>query len=123
MTTSERIISICKERKIPISRIEKACGLSNGYLARLKKGFIAEDRLKAISEYLGVPVDTLRDGGEDAPEDREYPIEMEMLISEARIAEPEDIKVATSVLHALNAKKEDQMKRLKEYMNAFGRMA
>ena len=40
MNTVERVISICKERKIPISRLEKECGMSNGYIKGLKKGTI-----------------------------------------------------------------------------------
>ena len=32
MNSVERVKAICKERKIPISRLEKECGFSNGYL-------------------------------------------------------------------------------------------
>lgn len=37
MNTVDRIKAICKERKIPISRLEKACGFANGYIGQLKK--------------------------------------------------------------------------------------
>lgn len=32
-----RIKEICKERKIPISKFERWCGFSNGYIRNLKK--------------------------------------------------------------------------------------
>lgn len=37
MNTVDRIKEICKERRIPLSRLEKACGFANGYIGQLKK--------------------------------------------------------------------------------------
>ena len=54
MNTVERVLSICKERGIAVSRLEKDLGFENKYIACLKKGSIQDDRLYAISEYLGV---------------------------------------------------------------------
>lgn len=54
MTTVDRIKMICKERKIPISKLEKECGFANGYISGLKKGSIPDDRLNAISTYLEI---------------------------------------------------------------------
>lgn len=68
MNTVERVISICKERKIPISRLEKECGMSNGYIKGLKKGTIPDDKLKKISEYLNLDLEYLATGKEkDVP--------------------------------------------------------
>nr|DAH21272.1 MAG TPA: helix-turn-helix domain protein [Bacteriophage sp.] len=68
MNTVERTISICKERKIPISRLEKECGMSNGYIKGLKKGTIPDDKLKKISEYLNLDLEYLATGKEkDVP--------------------------------------------------------
>lgn len=64
MNTVERVISICKERKIPISRLEKECGMSNGYIKGLKKGTIPDDKLKKISEYLNLDLEYLTTGEE-----------------------------------------------------------
>lgn len=64
MNTVERVISICKERKIPISRLEKECGMSNGYIKGLKKGTIPDDKLKKISEYLNLDLEYLATGEE-----------------------------------------------------------
>jgi transcriptional regulator with XRE-family HTH domain len=59
MNTVERIKSICKERKIPISRLEIGCGFSNAYISGLKKGTLPNDRLIKIAEYLDVSVEYL----------------------------------------------------------------
>lgn len=52
----EKVKQICKERKIPISKIERDLGFSNGYIARLKKGTFPANRLIKIADYLGVSV-------------------------------------------------------------------
>ena len=67
MNTVERVISICKERKIPISRLEKECRMSNGYINGLKKGTIPDDKLKKISEYLNLDLEYLATGEEKHP--------------------------------------------------------
>lgn len=40
MTSVERIRNLCKERKIPISRLERDLGFANGYIGQLRKGTI-----------------------------------------------------------------------------------
>ncbi len=59
MNEVERVKAICKERKIPISRLEKECGFCNGYIGQLKKGVFPSDRLLKIADYLGVPLKDL----------------------------------------------------------------
>lgn len=56
MTTVERIKSICNEKKISISKLEKECGFSNGYLSHLSKGSLPDDRLNIIANYLNVSI-------------------------------------------------------------------
>lgn len=68
MNTVERIKSICKERKIAISKLEKECGFSNGYIGQLKKGTMPYDRLRTVSNYLDIPVLELSTG-----EKQDYP--------------------------------------------------
>ena len=73
MNTVERVKAICKERKIPISKLEKECGFSNGYIGQLKKGTVPDDRLRKISEYLNLSMEYLmtgkdKDGLTDADE-------------------------------------------------------
>ncbi len=66
MNTVERVKSICKERKIAISKLEKDCGFGNAYIAGLKKGSIPDDRLKIISEYLDLSIEYLMTGEESS---------------------------------------------------------
>lgn len=59
MNTVERIKAICKERGIPIARLERECGFANGYISQLRKGTVPDNRLIIIANYLGVTVDYL----------------------------------------------------------------
>lgn len=54
MNSVERVKNICKEKKIPISKLEKDLGFSNGYIAQLRKGTFPADRLALIANYFGV---------------------------------------------------------------------
>lgn len=59
MNTVERIKQTCKEKKIPIYKLERDLGYSNGYIGGLKKGSVPDDRLRAIADYLGTTTDYL----------------------------------------------------------------
>lgn len=72
MSTVEKVKSICKSRKIPISRLERDLGFSNGYISQLRKGTFPSDRLVLISDYLNVPVsELLGDNGADTLTERD----------------------------------------------------
>lgn len=64
MNSVERVKTICKERKIPISKVERDLGYANGYIGQLKKGVFPADRLQDIAEYLGVSSEYLLNGDE-----------------------------------------------------------
>ncbi len=64
MNAVERVKKICKERKIPISKLESDLGFGNAYVSGLKKGMFPADRLKLIAEYLNVSDDYLATGEE-----------------------------------------------------------
>lgn len=64
MNSVEHVKKICKERKIPISRIERELGFANGYISQLKKGSFPAERLKKIADYLNLSPDFLMDGTE-----------------------------------------------------------
>ena len=66
MTIVERVRAICKERKIPISKLEKDLGFGNGYIGQLKKGVLPGDRLLKICEYLNVSPEYLCTGEENS---------------------------------------------------------
>lgn len=64
MNSVERVRTICKERKIPISKLESDLGFSNGYVGQLRKGVFPADRLAKIANYLEVSTDYLLTGEE-----------------------------------------------------------
>ena len=64
MNSVELVKMICKERNIPISRLERDCGFSNGYIRKLKEGKFPSDRLQTIANYLNVSIDFLITGDE-----------------------------------------------------------
>lgn len=64
MDSVELVKKICKERKIPISRLEMDCGFSNGYIRKLKEGKFPSDRIQIIANYLDLSVDYLMTGKE-----------------------------------------------------------
>jgi len=64
MNSVERVKLLCKERKIPISRLERDLGYSNGYIGQLRKGVFPTNRLVEIAQYLSVSVEYLLDTDE-----------------------------------------------------------
>lgn len=64
MNSVELVKKICQERKIPISKLEKDCGFSNGYIRKLKEGKFPSDRLLVISKYLDLSIPYLMTGEE-----------------------------------------------------------
>lgn len=67
MTSVEKVKALCKERKIPISRLEKELGYANGYIGQLRKGTFPNDRLVEIANYLNVPTAYLSGENEKKP--------------------------------------------------------
>ena len=57
MDILERIKQECYNREIPISRLEKACGFSNGYIRNLKKGTMPITKVKKVADFFGVTPD------------------------------------------------------------------
>ena len=62
MNSVDRVKKICKDRKIPISKLERELGFSNGYISQLRKGVFPADRLVLIADYLQVSADFLMTG-------------------------------------------------------------
>ena len=59
MDSVELVKTICKKRKIPVSKLERDLGFANGYIAKLKEGKLPSDRLQKIANYLDVSVEYL----------------------------------------------------------------
>lgn len=53
------IISLCKERKISVSKLEREVGLGNGTIKTWQKSSPSVDNLKLVADYFGVTVDAL----------------------------------------------------------------
>lgn len=117
MNSVERVKTICKERKIPISKVERDLGYANGYIGQLKKGVFPADRLQDIAEYLGVSSEYLLNG--DEKEENKYYIneetaemaqalfenrDLRVLFDAAKDASPEDLKTTYDMLMALKKK-------------------
>ena len=115
MNTVERVKAICRERKIPLSRLERDCGFANGYVGQLKKGTIPDDRLKIIADYFKISVDDLL-GVPSSGHHVEYYIDeqtaqlaqqyfddpMTRALFDARQgASPEDVQMAIDLLNRL----------------------
>ena len=64
MNAVERVKKICKERKLPVSKLERDCGFANGYIGQLRKGTFPNDRLSIVAEYLNVTAEYLSSGVE-----------------------------------------------------------
>lgn len=108
MTSSDRVRELCKERGIPLAKIERECGFANGYLGRLKKA-LPEDRLRKIAEYLGLSAEFLATGEEPedyylTPETAQAAQELfdnpdlRMLFDAARGSRSEDLRMAADML-------------------------
>ena len=64
----EYLRELCRQRKIPVSQLERACGFSNGYLNPRKLTRLPYDRAAAAAEYLGItPAEVLTGQKETAP--------------------------------------------------------
>lgn len=118
MNSVERVKAICKERKIPISKIEKDLGFANGYIGQLRKGVFPADRLKNIAEYLDVSTEYLLSGYDNESKNKYYISEetaemaqklfenrdLRVLFDAAQDASSEDLKTTYDMLMALKKK-------------------
>lgn len=100
MNTVERVKSICKERKIPISKLERDLNFGNAYISGLKKGSIPDDRLRLISEYLELSVEYLMTG-----ETKIEKYSDEDALLDARISDDAELKEAIKKYYTLNDQK------------------
>ena len=119
MTSVDKVKSICRERKLPISRLEKDLGYANGYIGQLRKGTFPNDRLVEIAKYLNVATAyLLGEDTENAPT-TEDERSIGDLIDEVDIAfygdyreldndDKETIRAMVQVMHARRTKKQEQ---------------
>lgn len=72
--SQERIIKLCREKDIPVSKLEKMLHLSNGYICAARTREFPTDRLSAIANALNVSTDYLLYGEDNhrAKQDRDF---------------------------------------------------
>lgn len=80
MEVIDRISSLCKERGMSVSALEKELEFSNGSLAKAKD--IPSSRILEISEYFNVPMNWIMTGKE--PEFDKYGAESAHLVAKIR---------------------------------------
>lgn len=78
MDSVERVKTLCKDRRIPIYKLERDCGFSNGYISQLRKGTFPSDRLYRIADYLNVSPSYILTGKEKTDD---LSVEQEQLLS------------------------------------------
>lgn len=59
MNSVELVIQMCKDRGIPIAKLERDLGFANGYIRKLKEGKFPSDRLQKIADYLNIEIGSL----------------------------------------------------------------
>ena len=59
MTSVEKVKALCKEHRVPISKLERDLGFANGYISQLRKGVFPTDRAVLIAKYFDVSTDYL----------------------------------------------------------------
>ena len=101
MNAVERVKAICKQRKIPISKLETDLGYGNAYISRLKKGVFPNDRLEEIANYLNLSSYYLSTGEEKAP--NEFSVEHGTL--DVKISQDLELKNALENYFKLSEKK------------------
>lgn len=108
MDAVERVKNLCKERGIAISRLEKECGFSNGYIRGLREGKFPSDRMKTIADYLNVSVDYLL-GEEPHPNES-----ADVLFG---IAKDKDVIEMIAKFEKLNSKKKAHVMELIDFLS------
>lgn len=119
MDLSAFIRMLCKEKGIPIHRLETECGFANGYVSKIQAAKIPADRLFKIAAFLDVSPEYLLTG-ENAPKEsisgKQYYFDddtaemaqdlftdpnQRILFSASRGACPEDLQMAADLLRRL----------------------
>lgn len=115
MNTVERIIELCKERGIAISRLEKDLGFANGYFGGLRKGSLPADRLQKVADYFGVSASFLMNGEHQSPG---YYISMDTVAMAQELLSNRDLKL---LFDAAKKATPDQLKLLQQIAKSWER--
>lgn len=111
MTTVDRILELCHERHLPVSRVERQLQFSNGYFKSLQEGKLPAERLFAVADYFGVSPEYLLTGerktyyfndetAEVAQDIFDDP-DLHALFDAAKDSSPENLRLAAEMLKRL----------------------
>lgn len=64
MSTYETIKTLCKERGIAVTALEKELGFGRGSIGKLRNSQTSAERLQKIADYFNVTVDYLVNGSD-----------------------------------------------------------
>lgn len=107
MTTYEIIISLCEQRNIAPTALEKELGFGNGYIGKLKTGGTSANRLQKIADYFNVPYSYLLTGEKHSMKTEEDELNYDNLLKiytrgKNNLTPEEKIKLAQIILSDRN---------------------
>lgn len=76
MTLKERIVTLCKQNNIPVSKLEKELGFAGGYISKLDKSTPNSAKLQKIAGFFGVTLDYLMTGKDSVSNSSEKSVEL-----------------------------------------------
>ena len=122
MTVQEKVKELCKERGIAVYKLEDACGLSRGSVAKWSKHSPHLDSLAKVAAYLEVPLNTLTDYVQTDAQPLPYYLndetkeianavysssDLRILFDNSRKMKPEDLKVLIAMQEAILRKEKN----------------
>ena len=96
MNSVEIVRHLCKEKRIPISKLERDLDFSNGYISQLRKGSLPSSRLSDIANYLDVSINYLLTGKDD-----EFTSAARGIARKAMNLSPENQKLVIQMIDAM----------------------
>lgn len=88
MTLANKIKALCKQKNIPVSRLEKDLGFGNGYIMRLTNT-MPTDRAVKIAQYFGLPANYFFPGKEKKSPAEQNPLIEEIMVKASSLTDEE----------------------------------
>ena len=111
MDVVERIKTICSERGIGLSKLERECGFANAYISGLRKGTMPADRLEKVANALGISYWYLLTGESDG-----YYINPDTAEMAQKLYDRKDIRMLFDAVQDLT---EDQVRILQQMADSW----
>lgn len=116
MTVLERVKGLCKDRNVPVYKLEDACGLSRGSVGKWAKHTPHIDSLSKVAAFLEVPLDYLTECVQTDAQPTPYYLndetkeianavyansKLRLLFDNSRKMKPEDLNVLIAMQEAI----------------------